>query len=126
MTVRAYWDSISGNYEDEIFNVMKRDRQGLVRNRMEKYSCSAGTASDLGCGIGNFLPVLSSLFQQIIALDISPKCIARSKARFKELTNISYRTVDLSKKRIRLPKVDFALSVNSILTPSLTRRNQML
>ena len=121
MTVRTYWDRIAGNYEDEIFSVIKRDRLGLVRNRIDKYSCPAGTASDLGCGIGNFLPSLSSLFKQIIAFDISPKCIARSKARFKELPNVSYRTIDLSKKRVRLPKVDFALSVNSILTSSLTR-----
>ena len=121
MTVRTYWDRIAGNHEDEIFSVIKRDRQGLVRNRIKKYSCPAGTASDLGCGIGNFLPSLSSLFKQIIAFDISPKCIARAKETFKELPSISYRTIDLSKKRVRLPKVDFALSVNSILTSSLTR-----
>lgn len=126
MTIRAYWDRIAGNYEDEIFSVIKRDRQGLVQSRIERYSCPPGTASDLGCGIGNFLPSLSSMFKQIIALDISPKCIARARARFKKLTNITYRTVDLSKQRVRLPKVDFALSVNSILTPSLIRRNRML
>ena len=125
MTMRTYWERIAENYEDEIFSVIKHDRQGLVLNRLKKYSCPDGIASDLGCGIGNFLPALSALFRHVIALDISRKCIARAKSRFKELLNISYRNVDLSKPRTRLSKVDFTLSINSILTTSLTKRSRM-
>lgn len=126
MKTQTYWDRIAENYEDEIFSVKKHDRQGLVVSQIDKYSCPDGKASDLGCGIGNFLPALSSRFKNVIALDISLKCIARAKSRFKELPNITYRNIDLSRPHVRLPGVDFALSVNSILTPSLTKRNRML
>ena len=125
MTIRKYWDRIAENYEEEIFSVLKRDRQGLVIDRIEKYSCPDGKASDIGCGIGNFLPALSKLFNHVIAVDIAPKCIKRAKSRSKEFMNISYRTVDLSRPRVRLTGVDFALCVNSILTTSLTKRNRM-
>lgn len=126
MTIRTYWDQISDNYEDEIFSVIEHDRQGLVLSRIKKYSCPDGKASDLGCGIGNFLPALSSMFRDVTAIDVSPKCIARAQSRFKELVNVSYRTVDLAKGRVSLPKVDLSLCVNSIITPSLTQRNRML
>ena len=126
MSIRTHWDRIAENYEEEIFSVIKHDRQGMVLNKIKKYSCPEGKASDLGCGIGHFLPALSPFFGQVFAIDISPKCIARAKTRFKELQNISYRTVNLAEQGERLPKVDFALSVNSILTSSLTKRNNML
>ena len=125
MKARTYWNQIAENYEDEIFSVKKHDRQGLVMNRLDRYSCPDKKASDLGCGIGNFLPALSFRFKHIHAIDISLKCIKRAQSRFKDITNISYRIADLSKKRARLPMVDLALSVNSILTTSLTKRNRM-
>ena len=79
----------------------------------------------IGCGIGRFLPYLSTNFRQVLAIDISPKCIARSQFECSHLSNIKYFTLDLAAPRTKLPKADFALSVNSIISPLMSRRNRI-
>lgn len=123
---RAYWDRMAARYEDEIFEVAKQDREGLVLGAIARHANPAGTASDLGCGIGDFLPALSTRFREVLAVDLSAKCIARARAQCSGLKNVSYRTLDLAKPGVRLPRVDVALSVNSLLTPSLAHRGRML
>ena len=122
---RAYWDKAAEDYEAEIFDVFSQDRGGLVLGQIAKYGSRTHKASDLGCGTGRFLGSLSSAFQEVLAVDISPKCIARAQAANSHLTNVSYLTMDLAAGRERLPKVDFALSVNALLTPSLLQRGRI-
>jgi SAM-dependent methyltransferase len=122
---RAYWDKIADDYEAEIFDVQKQDRAGLVLGYIRKYGSRVHRATDLGCGIGRFLAPLSRGFQEVLALDIAPKCIARAQVECSHLSNVTYLRMDLAAPRARLPKADFALSVNSLLTPSLPRRNRI-
>ncbi len=119
---RSYWNKIAENYEDEIFEVFKNDSNSLVTKRIKKYANTKGNANDLGCGIGSFIPHLSSHFKHVSAIDISSKCIARAKIKCSALRNVTYTTVDMAKPRATLPMADFALSVNSIITPSLKDR----
>jgi SAM-dependent methyltransferase len=123
---RDYWEQMADNYETEIFDVSKNDRKRIVPEKINQYGAPNKTASDIGCGIGKFLPQLSENFQTVIAVDISPKCIAKARARNRALPNVHYFTVDLTSARACLPEVDVALSVNSIISPSLTRRARML
>lgn len=122
---REYWDSIADYFEAEIFDVLKNDREGLLAEKLDRYGAKEEKASDIGCGIGNFLPELSSRFKKVFAVDISPKCIDRAQEEHADLANVSYLVVDLAASDVRLPKVEFAISVNSILTPRLERRNNM-
>jgi SAM-dependent methyltransferase len=123
---RTHWDKIANRYESEVFDVFKNDKKELITSRILDCGSSVKTASDIGCGIGNFIPSLSSCFKEVIAIDFSPKCVARAKEACKHLDNVSYFIRDLSRPSTRLPKVDFALSVNSIITPSQTRRKRIL
>jgi len=123
---RQYWDRIADRYEAEIFNVLKHDKAGLIVGKVDQYGAAGKTASDIGCGIGSFLPALSSSFHEVRAVDFSPKCIARAKAECSHLTNVTYMVADLAAPGVRLPKVDFALSVSSVITPSLLCRNRIL
>jgi SAM-dependent methyltransferase len=123
---RDYWESLADNYEAEIFEVSKEDRNGTVLSALDKYAKPNATASDIGCGIGHFLPALSARFNKVVAIDLSAKCIARAQAAHPNLPNISYMAMDLFKPNARLPKADFAFSCNSILTASLKHRNHML
>jgi SAM-dependent methyltransferase len=123
---RAYWNRVADHYEAEIFDVFKHDRSGLVRSQIEKYGSQDRRASDLGCGIGRFLPPLSGNFGEVLAVDISSKCIARAKAEYSHLPNVTYLTMDLATPRTHLPKTDFALSVNALIMPSLAQRNRIL
>jgi ubiquinone/menaquinone biosynthesis C-methylase UbiE len=123
---RSYWDSIADYYEVEIFNVLENDQAGLLLSKLNRYGITGESASDIGCGIGNFLPELSRRFQEVLAVDISSKCIARAQEEYSHLPNVSYKIADLAAPDVQLPKVDFALSVNSIITPSIKHRNNML
>lgn len=123
---RDYWDRVADRYEAEIFSVADQDRGGLVRAALDRYGRGAATASDIGCGIGHFLPLLSARFAQVLAVDLSPKCLARARARHAGLTNVRYVARDLSAPRARLPAVDLALCVNALLTPALAARHRFL
>ncbi|MBN2209776.1 MAG: class I SAM-dependent methyltransferase [Sedimentisphaerales bacterium] len=123
---RNYWDNVADRFETEIFDVFKHDREGRILKKLDRYKGTNKSAGDIGCGIGNFLPAMAKRFKKVIAADISPKCIARAKEKYSYLANVSYRTVDLSGPGVRLPKVDVALCVNTILTASLAQRIRIL
>ena len=112
-----YWERIAPRFETEIFSVSPHDRNNLIASRIRQFGSPDNLASDLGCGIGHFLPALSQAFRHVTAVDISPKTIRRAKAACSTLSNVTYMTLDLSSPRARLPKVDFSLSVNTLLTP---------
>ena len=44
---------------------------------MRRFGKKNQVATDIGCGIGHFLPMLSCRFRTVLALDISATCIAR-------------------------------------------------
>lgn len=113
-------------YEAEIFSVLEHDREGRIAAKVARYGKKSQTASDVGCGIGHFLPLLSKRFRNVLALDLSADCIAQAQARHADLRNVEYRAVDLATPRLRLPKVDFALCVNAAIAPSLAHRNRLL
>jgi SAM-dependent methyltransferase len=122
---QAYWDKISTDYESEIFDVFSNDKKHRILSLIRKHGKSKLTAGDIGCGTGRFLPSLSQYFGKVMAIDISPRLIKRAQADHKALANISYIRKDLASPHTRLPGIDFALSVNAFLDPSVTRRNNM-
>ena len=123
---RAYWNRMARSYEAEIFSVRDNDRTGLVANKIRLYGGKTLMATDIGCGIGHFLPLLARQFRQVLAVDLSARCIARSKARFPRLANVIYRTADLAQPGVRLPPADFALCVNAAIAPDIRTRNRLL
>jgi len=123
---REYWNRVAEHYEDEIFDVFGQDRRGLVLSALDRYGNTSASASDIGCGTGNFLPALASRFRHVLALDISHRCIEKARARCDTLANVSFLRMDLAGQGIRLPKMDLALCVNSLITPSLTQRTRIL
>lgn len=113
-------------YEAEIFSVLAHDRAALIASQVSRYGKKNQVASDIGCGIGHFLPLLSKRFRKVLAVDISSRCIARAQTAHAGLANVSYRTVDLAARGTRLPPADFALCVNSAIAPSIAQRNRLL
>lgn len=123
---RTYWNQMAKCYEAEIFSVLEHDRANLISRKVRRYGKKRQTATDVGCGIGHFLPLLSAQFQKVVALDLSSQCIARAQARFPHLANVSYRAGDLAAAGVRLPKTDFALCVNVAIAPAIAQRNRLL
>ena len=98
----------------------------MILNVIEDLGNSTGSASDIGCGTGRFLPALSKSFHKVFAIDISPRLIRRARSANPGLENIIYLRKDLAAPGKKLPRVKFALSVNAFLDPSISRRNRML
>lgn len=123
---RAYWNRMGRAYEAEIFSVLAHDQAGRIAAKVRQYGKRAHTATDIGCGIGHFLPMLSCRFRKVLALDISATCIARARQAHSTLANVSYRIADLARPGARLPPADFALCVNAAITPVAGPRNRLL
>ena len=123
---RAYWNRMAGRYEDEIFSVLENDRSALVADKVRRYGKRDQAATDVGCGIGHFLPLLSSRFRRVLAVDLSSKNVERARARHARLPNVAYRAADLAAPHARLPAADFALCVNVLIAPDLDVRRRIL
>jgi SAM-dependent methyltransferase len=108
-----------------VFSAAALDRRGLIRSRLEQIASRHRDALDLGCGIGLWLPLSSSSFRSVIAVDLSRKLLARAEAACGHLRNVTFHQCDLSRNDRALPRADVVLCVNAILTPSLTRRERL-
>lgn len=122
----AYWNDKAGVYEDEIFNVWRRDRDGVLASVFQNGNFKRKTVLDCGCGIGHGIPTLAESCAHVYALDISRDCLAVARDRYGHLPNVEFQQADLSIRRVKLPSVDIAVAVNSIITPSIQTRLKML
>jgi len=120
------WDAIADAYDEEVLSVFDHDRKGLVREKIKKYRSAGLLASDLGCGLGKFLPLLAGHFKHVYACDYSAALLERARFDNSHLENLSIDKVDLTHGAVRLPKVDFTLCVNVLLTPDLAERLSIL
>jgi len=119
---KKYWNSLAGTYESQVFDVLGHDRRNLIQDQMDELGSPEKTVSDLGCGIGHFLPMLSERFERVFAVDLAGECLDRAKESCRKLDNVDYASVDLSKPGADLPRADVTLCVNSLMTPSLAKR----
>lgn len=120
----TYWNQVAEKYSDEIFSVLEHDESNLIAERIEKAASDKGAASDLGCGIGKFLPLLSCNFRHVYAYDISEKCIGQARNNCSKFRNIDYIKADLAKRTVKMPNADLALCVNSVIMPSISQRHR--
>lgn len=115
MDQRAHWNTIAPVYRDEIFDVFASDKNGILKKYFRKYRNAKHTAFDFGCGIGKAFPYLAPHFKQVIAMDISDRCLA--EARNMHYKNLVFQRADLSDESIPLPKAHFVFCCNVIMLP---------
>lgn len=123
---QAYWDEIAHRYDDEILDALRSDRNRVIRDCIREHASKKHTAADFGCGVGKTLPLLSRCFSIVDAYDLSGNNIERARRAGAELPNIRYHHSDLSAADLNLVEVDFAVSINVLLTPSPEIRNAIL
>ena len=119
---RKYWEKIAPTYGDEIFDVLHNDKKGIIRAAIRKHASKSDTVIDIGCAIGKWLPVLSPLFRKVYAVDISAKNLEIARKLHSDLRNVEYLRVDMSGSGTKVPKCDFGICINAILTSSMKDR----
>lgn len=119
---RTYWEKIAPSYNDEIFDVLHNDKKAIIRSAIKKFSSKSKTVIDIGCAIGKWLPVLSPAFKKVYAADISAKNLEIAKKNYPQYKNVECLRVDMSGNKTKVPRCDFAICINAILTSSLKDR----
>jgi 2-polyprenyl-3-methyl-5-hydroxy-6-metoxy-1,4-benzoquinol methylase len=119
---RKFWNKVSANYNKEIFNVSKRDKNGIVKKWVYSVSSPKKSIADFGCGVGNWLPMLSPKFKEVHAIDFSGEHLKQINKNYKDLGNITTKNVDLTKAWKSKEKFDTMLCVNAILNAELSKR----
>jgi SAM-dependent methyltransferase len=122
----AYWDTMSEAFDEEIFNSLKQDVRGAIRGAIERVSSPQKKVMDLGCGVGRYLPLLSSAFGEVHAADWSPGCVQRASEVARRLPNV----------RVALPKAyigsawtgrfGVVTAINVLFDPLARRRAALL
>ena len=121
---REYWEQMAPDYDAEIFDVLENDRKGYVRKALKSVAGSNKKVIDIGCAIGKWLPLLSKLFGEVVAIDISETNLAIARERYQSIRQISFQRHDMSRGKSAFQDFDVALCVNAILTSSLAKRQK--
>ncbi len=120
---RSYWEKIAHSYNDEIFDVLHNDKKALIRSVINKHASKKKTVIDIGCAIGKWLPVLSPAFKKVYALDISAKNLEIAQQLYPQYKNVEYVRADMSGRNTKVPRCDFGICINAILTADTKDRN---
>lgn len=121
-----FWDKIASRFDEEIFDTLRNDLKKTIINHIERYSSEKALACDFGCGVGRYLPVLSSRFKTVYAVDISNECLELAQKNCHYLKNIIYLRADMSDPRYKMKQVQFAVSINMLIMPSFQERMVIL
>ncbi len=119
---RNYWERIAQNYNEEIFDVFRNDKAGIIRSAVQEYSSLSKTVMDIGCAVGKWIPFLAVNFKKVIATDISAKNIELAKKNCNVFSNVEYVRADMSDTKLKISPCDVAICINAILTGSLAKR----
>lgn len=120
---KKYWDEVALVHDEKIFDVFSNDKAKVIQKNIIRFASRSKSAMDLGCAIGNWLPLLSKNFGKVLALDISQHYLDLAQKKNKGLKNVTYIHQDLSDKKKALPKADFVVCINTLLTPNAVDRN---
>jgi 2-polyprenyl-3-methyl-5-hydroxy-6-metoxy-1,4-benzoquinol methylase len=119
---RSYWERIAHSYNEEIFDVFRNDKAGIINSAIRAHHSPTKTVIDVGCAVGKWIPILSVNFKKVIATDISAKNIELAKKNCQAFSNVHYIRADMSDPTLRIMQCDVAVCINALLTSSLSKR----
>ena len=120
---KGYWEKIAPNYETEIFDVLHHDKSGKIVKAIKEFAGKKNSVIDIGCGIGKWVPILSPLFKDVMAIDISTKNLAIAEKKYVQYKNVKFDRIDMSTSTIKTKKYAAAICINAILSESLKKRD---
>ncbi len=124
MNEEKHWNRIGSSYDNQIFDVFKSDRKKILPAYFKKYANKNGIAIDFGCGTGKSFEYISPLFKKIVAVDISNELLEQAKKR--PFKNIELKQLDLTNRKLSLPKADFAFCCNVAMLPEIEKTHTII
>jgi 2-polyprenyl-3-methyl-5-hydroxy-6-metoxy-1,4-benzoquinol methylase len=122
---KMYWEKVSRNYNSEIFDVLKNDRDGVIKAAVAELASGKKNAADIGCAVGKWLPMLSAGFKNVVAIDFSSTALKVAEAKFKNVKNIQFYNFDISEPFLEGQRFDFVLCINTVITDIDTKRERI-
>ena len=86
---RAYWDRQADHWDDEIFDSLREDVNGVIRRAILAAGQRHRLVIDFGCGVGGYLALLAQTFEQVHAIDWSARCVDQARGRSVEWSNVT-------------------------------------
>lgn len=121
---QSYWERVSKEYNREIQSVFEHDLEGLVKARIIAAGLDnpSGSSADIGCGIGNFTPLLAQAFASVEACDWAESALERATQRCRDYDNTTIQNLDICNDPIPFEPVDFAICINVLIMPGFDDR----
>ncbi len=116
------WDKTAAKYYEEVLSPIKNSYKNPIYKDLERIYTKNNVA-DIGCGLGELLPLLSQKFKHVTALDYSKEMIHRAKQTHHELKNVEFYQQDMDDLAKFKEQFDVVISVNSIITPEIKKLN---
>lgn len=115
MNEEKHWDSIGTNYNHEIFDVFRSNKEGKLQKYLKKHANRKHRAIDFGCGTGKAFQYLAPSFHDVLAIDISQNLIEVAKEN--PYDNVTFEKLDLTADDLKLPRAHFAFCCNVAILP---------
>src|SRR5215471_9126593 len=115
-----FWSKAAGSYETAFIDPYRPDvRSPLSRVLGRLADPEHGVVADLGCGIGPLLPLLSEQFRTVYAVDFAEGMLERARQRCAGMKNVTFLHRALTDLGPLAGKLDVAVSINSLVMPSI-------
>ncbi len=113
------WNDTSSKYYEEVLSPLKNSKENSLIKDLEDLGSEEKKALELGCGVGELIPVLSDNYGEVLATDFSPGMIEKAKEKIGESKNVTCEVLDVLKASTLKEKYDVVISVNSVLFTEL-------
>ncbi len=124
----AIWDKTAENYFAGVVSPFDKG----VRNPLFWYldhkvpHSSSLSVIDIGCGVGNLLPILAARFKRVVGIDFSPKMIKLARKKVTDVGHVELLVRDARDLSEFHSQFDVAIAINSIVLPTVRDSTQVI
>jgi SAM-dependent methyltransferase len=112
---RSYHWSDAGDEWSHAWGSPDAQWWGAIYPRIYPFA-PTGTILEIAPGFGRWTGYLAAICRRLIAVDLSPNCVARCRERFRSLTHAEFHTNDgCTLPMVEDREVDFAFSFDSLV-----------
>jgi SAM-dependent methyltransferase len=121
------WSRAASFYEREFVDPFRGDVKNPLHPALRALrKKGARVVADLGCGLGPLLPFLAERFDAVHAVDFAAGMLAKAREKCAGFTNVEFHERSLLDLKPLAGKLDVAVSVNSLVMPSVVDQENAL